>query len=103
MLFTDHTPEKKNHSKDFFRLNKYFLANANNSASFKRKGLKITVFVHPQTTNKLVNEAATTIPPGLAGMIAKNGPREPIRLQDLENSARSQFEKKITFGLELEI
>ena len=34
------------------------LANANNSASFKRKMLKITGFAHSQTTNKLVNKAA---------------------------------------------
>ena len=50
MLCTGHTTEK-NHSKDFFRLNKYFLPNANNSTSFKRKGLKITLFAHSQTTN----------------------------------------------------
>ena len=32
-----------------------------------------------------------TIPPGLAGKIVKNRPlSEPIRLQDLEDSARSQ-------------
>ena len=35
----------------------FSLANAYNSASFKRKnGLKITVFAHSQTTNKLVND-----------------------------------------------
>ena len=33
-------------------------ANANNSASFKRKMVKITGFAHSQTTNKLVNKAA---------------------------------------------
>ena len=33
-------------------------ANANNSASFKQKWLKITGFAHSQTTNKLVNKAA---------------------------------------------
>ena len=37
----------------------YFsLGNANNSASFKRKMVKIIGFAHSQTTNKLVNEAA---------------------------------------------
>lgn len=45
MLCTGHTTEK-NHSKDFFRLNKYFLPNANNSTSFK-----ITLFAHSQTAN----------------------------------------------------
>ena len=44
-----------------FCLNKkihFSLANANNSASFKRKRLKITSFAHSQTTNKLVKTAA---------------------------------------------
>ena len=37
-----------------------------------------------------------TIPPGFAGKIAKYRPlSEPIRLQDLEDSARSQARKKI--------
>ena len=36
----------------------FSLANANNSASFKRKIVKITGFAHSQTTNKLVNKAA---------------------------------------------
>ena len=36
----------------------FSLANANNSASFKRKMVKITGFAHSQTTNKLVNKAA---------------------------------------------
>ena len=48
-------------SLQMFSLNNkihFSLANANNSASFKRKWLKITVFAHSQTTNKLVNEAA---------------------------------------------
>ena len=36
-----------------------------------------------------------TIPPGLAGKIVKYRPlSEPIRLQDLEDSARSQAWKK---------
>ena len=34
------------------------LANTNNSASFKRKIVKITAFAHSQTTNKFVNKAA---------------------------------------------
>ena len=39
-----------------------------------------------------------TIPPGLAGKIVKYCPlSEPIRLQDLEDSARSQAWKKISF------
>ena len=36
----------------------FSLANANNSASFKGKWLKITGFAHSQTTKKLVNKAA---------------------------------------------
>ena len=37
----------------------------------------------------------TTIPPGLAGKIVKYRPlSQPIRLQDLEDSARSQAWKK---------
>ena len=32
-------------------------ANANNSAGFKRKMVKITGFAHSQTTNRLVNKA----------------------------------------------
>ena len=49
------------------------------------------VFAHSQTTNKL-----PTIPLGLAGKIVKNRPlSEPIRLHDLENSARSLTKKKI--------
>ena len=41
-----------------------------------------------------------TIPPGLAGRIVKNRPlSEPIRLQDLENSARSQTKKKIILDI----
>ena len=56
--------------------------------------MKRTVFAHSQTTNKLVNEA--TIPPGLAGKIVKYRQlSEPIRLQDFEDSARSQAWKKI--------
>jgi len=36
----------------------FSLANANNSARFKRTMVKITGFAHSQTTNKLVNKAA---------------------------------------------
>ena len=56
----------------------------------KEKWLKITGFAHSQTTNKLVNKAANDST-RLAGKIVKNCPlSEPIRLQDLEDSARSQ-------------
>lgn len=38
-----------------------------------------------------MTEADTTIPPGLVGKIVKNRPLpEPVRLQDLEDSACSQ-------------
>ena len=72
----------------------FSLANANNSASFKRKnGLNFTGFVHSQTTNKLVNEAVKDSRP--AGKIVKNRPlSKPIRLDDLEDCARSQAYKK---------
>ena len=76
------TLQKKNHSKDFFQLNKYFLSNANNSASFKRKGLKITLFTHSQTTN---------IPAPGTNQIAGFGELRPL----------SNWEK--IFCLELEI
>ena len=58
----------------------------------KEKRQKIAGFSRSQTTNKLVNEAANdSIPPGLAGKIVKNHPlSEQTRLQDLEDSARSQ-------------
>ena len=59
----------------------------------KEKWLKITGFAHSQTTNKLIK--LPTIPPGLEGKIVKNRPlSEPIRSQDLEDSARSQAWKK---------
>ena len=65
----------------------------------------MTVFPHPQTTNKRMNVAPNDsarvsgqdrkIPPGLAGKIVKYRPlSEPIRLQDLEDSSRSQAWKK---------
>ena len=67
----------------------------------------MTVFPHPQTTNKRMNVAPNDsarvsgqdrkIPPGLAGKIVKYRPlSEPIRLQDLEDSSRSQAWKKKT-------
>ena len=56
----------------------------------KEKWLKITAFAHSQTTNKLVNEAANDSA-RVSGQHRKNRPlSEPIRLQDLEDSARSQ-------------
>ena len=55
----------------------------------KEKWLKITGFAHSQTTKKLVNEAPNDSAP--LGKIVKNRPlSEPIRLLDLEDSARSQ-------------
>ena len=57
--------------------------------------MKMTVFAHSQTTNKLVNEAANDSA-RLAGKIVKyRSLSEPIRLQDLEDSARPQAWKKI--------
>ena len=56
----------------------------------KEKWLKITGFAHSQTTDKLVNEAANDSA-RVSGQDRKNCPlSEPIRLQDLEDSARSQ-------------
>ena len=56
----------------------------------KEKWLKITSFAHSQTTNKLVNEAANDSA-RVSGQDRKNRPlSEPIRLQDLEDSACSQ-------------
>ena len=56
----------------------------------KEKWLKITSFAHSQTTNKLVNEAANDSA-RVSGQDRKNRPlSEPIRLQDLEDSARLQ-------------
>ena len=53
-------------------------------------------FAHSQTTNKLVNEVANdSAQVTLAGKIVKYRPlSEPIRLQDLDDSARSQAWKK---------
>ena len=62
-------------------------------------GVKMTVFTHSQTTNKVVNEAANDSArnsgkdrkiPGRINVLLS----EPIRLQDLEDSARSQTWKK---------
>ena len=51
----------------------------------------MTVFAHSQTTETNLWMKLPTIPPGLAGKIVKYRPlSEPIRLQDLEDSARSQ-------------
>ena len=56
----------------------------------KEKWLKITGFAHSQTSNKLVNKAANDSA-RVSGQDRKNCPlSEPIRLQDLEDSARSQ-------------
>ena len=55
----------------------------------------MTVFAHSQTTNKLVNEAANDSA-RVSGQDRKIPPlSEPIRLQDLEDAARSQAWKKI--------
>ena len=55
----------------------------------------MTVFVHSQTTTKLVNEVANDSA-GVNGQDRKISPlSEPIRLQDLEDSARSQAWKII--------
>ena len=54
----------------------------------------MTVFAHSQTTNKLVNQAVNDSA-RLAGKIEKyRSLPEPIRLQDLEDSARLQAWKK---------
>ena len=74
----------------------FSLANANNSASFKRKTVWKGRFllIHKQPTNLWMK--LPTIPLGLAGKIVNYRPlSEPIRLQDLEDSARSQAWKKI--------
>ena len=66
-------------------------ANTNNSTSFKRKNVeKSPVFLIPkQQTNLWIK--LPTIPPGLAGKIVKTRLlSEPIRLQDLDDSAHSQ-------------
>ena len=61
----------------------------------KEKWLKIIGFAHSQTTNKLVKKAANDSA-RVRGQDRKNRPlSEPIRLQDLEDSARSQAQKKI--------
>ena len=61
----------------------------------KEKWFWITGFAHSQQQTNLWMKLPT-IPPGLAGKIVKNCPlSEPIRLQDFEDSARSQAQKKI--------
>lgn len=58
-------------------------------------GLKMTVFTHSQTTNKVVNEAANADSARDSGKDRKIPGRinvllsEPIKLQDLEDSSRS--------------
>ena len=72
--------------------------------------LAITLKIAQVLTEKMVknhrfcsftnNKKLPTIPPGLAGKIAKNCPlSEPIRLQDLEDSVRSQAQKKINIDI----
>ena len=52
----------------------------------------MTDFAHSQTNLSI---KLPTIPPGLVGKIVKYSPlSEPIRLQDLEDSARLQALKK---------
>ena len=56
------------------------------------------LLIHKQQTNLWMK--LPTIPPELAGKIVKYRPlSEPIRLQDLEDSARSQAWKKIKYVL----
>ena len=74
------------------------LANANNRAKLKGKhGLKMTVFAHSQTTNKLVNEAANDsarvsgqdrkIPPSLGtNQIAGFGGFRPFASLEINNT-----------------
>ena len=81
----------------FFLNNKihFFLANANISASFKRKMVEKSWFllIQKQETNLWMK--LPTIRPGLAGKNVKKRPlSEPVRLQDSENSARSLTKKK---------
>ena len=56
----------------------------------KEKWLKFIGFAHSQTSNKLVNKAANDSA-RVSGQDRKKLPAlEPIRSQDLEDSARSQ-------------
>ena len=72
----------------------FSLANADNSASFKRKMVLNHRFCSFTTTNKLVNEAVNDSA-RVSGQDRKNCPlSEPIRLQDFEDSAPSQAQKK---------
>ena len=81
----------------------FSLANANNSASFKRQMVLNHRFCSFTTTTSLWMKLPT-IPPGLAGMIVKICPlSEPIRSQDFENSARSQAQKKINIHIWLDL
>ena len=74
------------------------------NAGFKRKMVWKWRFllIHKQQTNLWMK--LPTIPPGLAGKIVKYRPlSEPIRLQDLEDSARSQAWKKINIFLSVSV
>ena len=74
----------------------FSIANANDSASLKKEMVQKSRFllIHKQQTNLWMKLA--TIPPGLAGKIVKYRPlSEPIRLQDLKDSAPLQKKKKI--------
>ena len=56
------------------------------------------LLIHKQQTNLWMK--LPTIPPGLAGKIVKYRPlSEPIRLQDLEDSALSQAWEKMIFKI----
>ena len=56
----------------------------------KANWLKVTGFAHSQTTNKFVNKAGNDSAQ-VSGQDRKSHPLpEPVRLQDLEDSARSQ-------------
>ena len=69
----------------------FSIANANDSASLKKEMVQKSRFllIHKQQTNLWMKLA--TIPPGLAGKIVKYRPlSEPIRLQDLKDSAPLQ-------------
>ena len=66
----------------------------------KENWIKNHVFllIHKQQTNLWMK--LPTIPPGLAGKIVKYRPlSEPIRLQDLEDSALSQAWEKMIFKI----
>ena len=73
----------------------FSIANAINSASFKRKMVWKWLFLLIEKQETDLWMKLPTIPPGLAGKIVKYRPlSEPIGLQDLEDCARSQAWKK---------